>query len=109
MSNSGSVAWYGFVFATAQEFAPGQIRSTVVALLLLALNPLGSGLGPFVAGVTVDCVSLWRGLIICACVGFTAIIPAALTDRRDQSDLSRARAAESRLTSGEFRRTPSGR
>lgn len=103
MSNLGSLTWYGPVFAAVQELAPVHIRSTAVAFLLLALNLLGSGLGPFVAGVIGDYVSLWRGLIICACVGFTAIIPAAIAARRYQTDLTRARAAESRLMSGEFR------
>lgn len=109
MSNLGSVSWYGSVFATVQDLTPARIRSTAVAFLLLALNLLGSGLGPFVAGLIGDYVSLWRGLIICACVGFIAIIPAALAARRYQTDLARARAAESRLTSGEFRQAPAGK
>ncbi|HEX4949526.1 MAG TPA: MFS transporter [Blastocatellia bacterium] len=94
MSSMGSTTWYGPVFATVQDFTPARIRSTAVAFLLLALNLLGTGLGPLVAGLIGDSVSLWRGLLICACIGMTAIIPAFLAARRYQTDLTRAQQAE---------------
>jgi MFS family permease len=90
----GSTTWYGPVFATVQDLTPARIRSTAVAFLLLALNLLGTGLGPLVAGLIGDAVSLWRGLLICACIGMTAIIPAFLAARRYETDLTRARQAE---------------
>jgi len=88
-SSLGSTTWYGPVFATVQDLTSPRIRSTAVAFLLLALNLLGTGLGPLVSGVIGDHVSLWRGLLICACVGFTAVIPAWLAARRYGTDLAR--------------------
>lgn len=90
MSSMGSTTWYGPVFATVQDLTPPRIRSTAVAFLLLALNLLGTGLGPLVSGAIGDRVSLWRGLLICACIGFTAVIPAWLAARRYSTDLARA-------------------
>lgn len=89
-SSLGSTTWYGPVFATVQDLTPARIRSTAVAFLLLALNLLGTGLGPLVSGAIGDRVSLWRGLLICACIGFTAVIPAYLAARRYGTDLARA-------------------
>jgi MFS family permease len=89
-SSLGSTTWYGPVFATVQDLTPPRIRSTAVAFLLLALNLLGTGLGPLVSGAIGDRVSLWRGLLICACIGFTAVIPAWLAARRYGTDLARA-------------------
>src|SRR5262249_12242924 len=63
MAALGALTWYGPIFATVQDMVPARIRSTALAFLLLALNLLGAGLGPFVAGVIGDYVSLWRGLI----------------------------------------------
>ncbi|MDX2033919.1 MAG: MFS transporter [Blastocatellia bacterium] len=92
MSSLGSTTWYGPVFATVQDLTPARIRSTAVAFLLLALNLLGTGLGPLVSGAIGDRVSLWRGLLICACVGMTAVIPAFLAARRYGADLARSQA-----------------
>ena len=89
-SSLGSTTWYGPVFATVQDLTPPRIRSTAVAFLLLALNLQGTGLGPLVSGAIGDRVSLWRGLLICACIGFTAVIPAWLAARRYGTDLARA-------------------
>ncbi len=94
MSSMGSTAWYGPVFATVQDLTPARIRSTAVAFLLLALNLLGTGAGPLVAGLIGDAVSLWRGLLICACIGMTAIIPAFFAARRYKTDLERAQQAD---------------
>ena len=54
---------------------PSDTRGSI-PVFQYSMRGLGSGIGPFVAGMTGDCVSLWRGLIICAGVGFTTIIPA---------------------------------
>lgn len=89
-SSLGSTTWYGPVFATVQDLTPARIRSTAVAFLLLAINLLGTGLGPLVSGSIGDRVSLWRGLLISACIGFTAVIPAWLAARRYGTDLARA-------------------
>jgi len=97
VSTLGAFTWYGPVYATVQDMVPARIRSTGVAFLLLALNLLGSGLGPFVAGVIGDSASLWRGLIICTCIGFTAAIPSFFAARRYRSDLERAQRAEGLL------------
>ena len=90
ISSMGSTSWYGPVFATVQDLTPARIRSTAVAFLLLALNLLGTGLGPLVSGLIGDHVSLWRGLLICACIGMTAVIPAFFAARRYGTDLARA-------------------
>src|SRR5262249_43450941 len=76
LSSVGSTCWYGPVFATVQDLAPARIRSTAVAFLLLALNLIGTGGGPLIAGMIGDAFSLWRGLIICSCIGFSFIVPA---------------------------------
>ncbi len=91
VSSLGSTTWYGPVFATVQDLTPARVRSTAVAFLLLALNLLGTGLGPLVSGLIGDHVSLWRGLLICACIGFTGVIPALIAARRYGTDLARAR------------------
>lgn len=47
-------SFYGPTFSTVQELVPPQIRSTVVALYLLALNLIGLGLGITLSGFTID-------------------------------------------------------
>ncbi len=90
LSSVGGASWYGPVFAAVQDLAPARIRSTAVAFLMLAVNLLGTGLGPLVAGMIGDAVSLWHGLLICACIGFSAVIPTFFAARRYSTDLARA-------------------
>ncbi len=94
-----SLCWYGPIFASVQDLAPVRIRATAVAFLLLIINILGTGLGPLVAGKIGDAVTLWRGLAICACVGYFAMIPLFFAASRFQKDLDRVRAAEGALAS----------
>lgn len=47
-------SFYGPTFSTVQELVPPQIRSTVVALYLLALNLIGLGLGITFSGYMID-------------------------------------------------------
>ena len=46
--------FYGPTFSTVQELAPGKIRATVVAFLILSLNFVGLGIGVTAGGFTVD-------------------------------------------------------
>jgi len=46
--------FYGPTFSTVQELAPGKIRATVVAFLILTLNFVGLGIGVTAGGFTVD-------------------------------------------------------
>ena len=45
---------YGPTFATVQELAPAEIRATVVAFYILALNFVGLGVGITGGGYLVD-------------------------------------------------------
>ncbi len=47
-------AFYGPAFSTVQELVPAQIRSTIVAFLLLMMNLVGTGLGVTLAGIAID-------------------------------------------------------
>lgn len=98
VSTFSLVSWYGPIFATVQDLAPVKIRATVVAFLLFVINIIGTGLGPLVAGKIGDAHSLWRGLAICACVGYFALIPLFFAARRYQTDAERARAEDAALT-----------
>ncbi|MDX2032558.1 MAG: MFS transporter [Blastocatellia bacterium] len=86
-----SLSWYGPIFATVQDLAPVKIRATAIAFLMLAINIIGTGLGPLVAARIGDAHSLWRGLIICSAIGYTSLIPLLLAARRYQIDLSPGR------------------
>jgi MFS family permease len=88
VSTFSSLSWYGPIFATVQDLAPVRIRATVVAFLLLIINIIGTGLGPLVAGKIGDAYTLWRGLAICAGVGYFAMIPLFFAARRYQKDLA---------------------
>ncbi|MBK7596992.1 MAG: hypothetical protein IPJ07_00145 [Acidobacteria bacterium] len=59
-----------------------------MAFLLLIINIIGTGLGPLVAGKIGDAYTLWRGLAICAGVGYFAMIPLFFAARRYQKDLA---------------------
>ena len=94
VSTFSSLSWYGPIFATVQDLAPVGIRATVVAFLLLIINIIGTGLGPLVAGKIGDAHSLWRGLAICAGIGYFALIPLFFAARRFQADVEQVRADE---------------
>jgi len=46
----GSMVWYGALFSTVTELSPPRSRATAIAVLLLAMNLLGSGSGPWITG-----------------------------------------------------------
>lgn len=72
----GSIAatsFFGAVFATAQDLVPAHLRSSMVGLLLLAMNVLSAGTAPWVAGMIGDGTTLTRGLVICSMVGFLSV------------------------------------
>lgn len=83
----GSLSWYGPIFATVQDLAPVKIRATAVAFLMLAINIIGTGLGPLIAASIGDKYSLWRGLAICAVGGYLAIPLLVMAARRYQQDV----------------------
>jgi predicted MFS family arabinose efflux permease len=82
----GSTAWYGPLFAVAQDFAPARIRSTTVAFLMLVINVLGVGLGPWITGLIGDHVSLPRGILVSLVVGACSVVPFTMAARRYESD-----------------------
>jgi MFS transporter, Spinster family, sphingosine-1-phosphate transporter len=85
----GSTTWYGPLFATTQEFAPPGIRSTTVAFLMLVINVLGVGLGPWITGLIGDRVSLTRGILVSLIVGACSVVPLAIAARRCERDKER--------------------
>ena len=94
MATINTLSWYGPIFATVQDLAPIRIRATAIAFLMLVINLIGTGLGPLAAGMIGDRYSLWRGLMVCASIGYLSIIPLFLAARRYKTDLERAREPE---------------
>ncbi len=86
-----SLSWYGPIFATVQDLAPLRIRATAIAFLMLAINIIGTGLGPLIAAKIGDAHSLWRGLAICAAIGYSSLLPLLLAARRYRTDLERTK------------------
>jgi MFS family permease len=97
MATINTLSWYGPIFATVQDLAPLRIRATAIAFLMLVINLIGTGLGPLVAGMIGDRHSLWRGLMVCAAIGYLSIVPLFLAARRYKTDLERAREPEPAL------------
>lgn len=50
-------AFYGPTFSTVQELCPPQVRSTVVAFYIMALNVVGLGVGVTGAGIMADALT----------------------------------------------------
>ena len=98
LSVVSATAWYGPLFATAQDLVPARVRSTSIAFLMLVINVLGVGLGPWVTGLVGDRSSLTRGLLVAAVVGGLAVVPFAVGARRYAAD--RAGALEAGSGSG---------
>ncbi len=82
LSSFGSTMWYGPVFATVQDLLPERIRGTAVAFLLLTINLLGTGPGPWITGILGDRLGLQKALLCAIAVGFTASVPFYLAIRR---------------------------
>ena len=91
MSSLHSTSWYGPIFATVQDLAPARIRATIVAFLLLSLNLLGTGPGPWITGVIADHWSVWTGLVSSIAIGYLGIIPGIIAARRYAKDSQKVR------------------
>lgn len=89
LATFSSLSWYGPIFATVQDLAPLKIRATAVAFLMLAINIIGTGLGPLTAAAIGDKYGLKYGLPVCAAISYFALIPLVLAARRYQKDLER--------------------
>ncbi len=89
LATFSTLSWYGPIFATVQDLAPLKIRATVVAFLMLAINIIGSGLGPLTAAAIGDKRGLGLGLPVCTVISYGALIPLALAARRYKTDLNR--------------------
>jgi MFS family permease len=73
--------WYGPLYAATQDLAPAASRATAIAFLMLAINLLGAGPGPWLAGAIGDASSLTTGLTVTTWAGLLAIVPFALAAR----------------------------
>jgi MFS family permease len=81
LSGLRGTIWYGALFAATQDLAPPQARATAIAFLMLAVNLLGAGPGPWLAGAIGDRASLTTGLVVTTWVGMLAVIPFAIAAR----------------------------
>lgn len=82
MTTMGALFWYGPIFATVQDLAPLRIRATAVAFLMLAINIIGTGLGPLIAAIIGDKRGLGVGLPVCAAISYAALIPLFLAAKK---------------------------
>ena len=94
MGSLQSTSWYGPVFATVQDLAPASIRATIVAFLLLVINLLGTGLGPWITGMIADRYTIWAGLVSAVAVGYVGLIPGVIAARRYRRDAAAVRGLE---------------
>ena len=84
-----ATGYFGPIFATVQDLVPARVRSTMVGVLLLAVNLFATGLAPWVAGAIGDATNLTRGLVICSLVGFLSVPFFAFAARRYATDVAR--------------------
>lgn len=89
LTSFGSSCWYGPLYAVTQDLAAIHIRSTMIAFMTLAVSCIGTGAGPWVAGMIGDSYSLSLGLKVCAFVPLLGTIPFALAARRFEADKQR--------------------
>ncbi len=93
--------FYGPTFATVQELVPPQIRATVVAFYILALNLIGLGTGITLGGISIDLMRAagvaepytWT-LLVFTLLSATAIPLFWLAGRRYQQDRQALFAAQ---------------
>jgi len=78
LSSLRGTIWYGPLYAVTQDLAPVTARATCVAFLMLAINLLGAGPGPWLAGAIGDRSSLTTGLTVTTWAGLLAVVPFAL-------------------------------
>lgn len=81
LSSLRGTIWYGPLYAVTQDLAPPTARATSVAFLMLAINLLGAGPGPWLAGAIGDRSSLTDGLIVTTWAGLVAVVPFAIAAR----------------------------
>jgi MFS family permease len=81
LSGLRGTIWFGPLYAAVQDLAPSHARATAVAFLMLAINLLGGGPGPWLAGAIGDRSSLTDGLIVTTWIGLAAVVPFALAAR----------------------------
>lgn len=84
-----ATGYFGAIFASVQDLVPARVRSTMVGVLLLAVNLFATGLAPLVAGAIADATNLTRGLVICSLVGFVSVPFFIFAARRYATDLAR--------------------
>ncbi|MBI4752380.1 MAG: MFS transporter [Acidobacteria bacterium] len=89
LTSFGSSCWYGPLYAVTQDLAAIHIRSTMIAFMTLAVSCVGTGAGPWVAGMIGDSHSLSLGLKVCAFMPLLGTIPFALAARRFEADKQR--------------------
>lgn len=81
---------YGPVLASIQELTPVRLRATMVALLLIGLNLLGSSLGAVLAARLVEVLGSYTwGIFIAAQIGLLSVPVFLWAYRRYPSDLAR--------------------
>ncbi len=81
LSGLRGTIWFGPLYAAVQDLAPPHARATAVAFLMLAINLLGGGPGPWLAGAIGDRSSLTQGLLVTTWIGVGALVPFALAAR----------------------------
>jgi len=64
--------YYGPAYSAIQQMAPEGLRATATGLLILAVNLVGVGGGPLLAGYISDHSTLTMGLIVSSCSSFLA-------------------------------------
>lgn len=84
LSSLRGTIWYGPLYAAAQDLAPETARATAIAFLMLAINLLGAGPGPWLAGAIGDRSSLTEGLVLTTWIGLLAVVPFAFAARHSQ-------------------------
>lgn len=81
LSSLRGTIWYGPLYAATQDLAPPASRATAVAFLMLVLNLLGAGPGPWIAGAIGDAFSLTAGLVTTTLAGLLSVVPFVLAAR----------------------------
>ena len=84
LSSLRGTIWYGPLYAAAQDLAPETARATAIAFVMLAINLLGAGPGPWLAGAIGDRSSLTEGLVLTTWIGLLAVVPFAFAARHSQ-------------------------
>ena len=84
LSSLRGTIWYGPLYAAAQDLAPETARATAIAFVMLAINLLGAGPGPWLAGAIGDRSSLTEGLVLTTWIGLLAVVPFAFAARHSR-------------------------